>query len=206
MPNFVDMAAITDINSLDPNGIYSYADYLKWEFKERVELIKGRLLRLSPAPGRRHQRIASNLYLPIGQYLKNQKCQAYFALFDVRLHDSAKKQNIKDHQIFTVIQPDICVICDAAKLDEKGCIGAPDWIIEIISPGNSKREVKNKFRLYEENEVPYFWMVFPSEDMLQAFAFIDGKMQLTDIWTEDDVASCPLFPDLIIPLHEVFQE
>lgn len=127
---------VDSLDKLSMDGVYTYADYLTWKFDERVELIKGKIFKMSPAPSRNHQRIAMALINPISNYFKGEKCEAYFAPFDVRLIDSKKKKSDKD--IYSVVQPDICVICDPEKLDERGCLGAPDWIIEILSPGNNK--------------------------------------------------------------------
>ena len=118
---------VNDINELDFTKQYTYADYLTWQFKERVELIKGWIHRMSPAPLDQHQRIASALFLEIGNFFKRRGCQVRFSPYDVRFPDS-KKLN-EDTQIFPVVQPDICVISDPSKIDRRGCIGPPDWII-----------------------------------------------------------------------------
>ena len=133
---------ITNINQLDLNKKYSYADYLSWMFKEKLELIKGKIFQMSPAPSRYHQQVSMELAGIMWTAFKNLKCNLYAAPFDVRLLD--KKKSKQDNHIFTVVQPDLCVICDENKLDDKGCIGAPDLIIEIQSPGNTKKEMKEK--------------------------------------------------------------
>jgi Uma2 family endonuclease len=111
---------ITDISVLDINKKYSYAEYLKWQFKERVELIKGKIFKMTPAPSRRHQKYSFNLGLELGKYLEGKSCDIYSAPFDVRFPIGEG-----DEKTYTVVQPDICVICDKNKLDEKGCVGAP---------------------------------------------------------------------------------
>ena len=128
---------------LDINKIYTYADYYKWKFEERVELIKGKIFEMSPAPNRLHQEIAGKLYLRLGTFLYNNPCKVYIAPFDVRL--PRKSKNDKD--ITTVLQPDLCVICDPSKLDVRGCIGAPDIVVEVLSPSNNKKELKNKYEV-----------------------------------------------------------
>src|SRR5215217_1614082 len=150
-------ATITDINQLDLEGTYTYADYLLWRFEERLELIKGKIFKMSPAPNRRHQTILGHLHLPIGSFFKNHYCQVFLAPFDVRL--PKKNQNTSDGKIYTVVQPDLCIICDESKLDDRGCLGAPDLIVEILSPGNSRKEMDNKFELYEECGVREYWLV-----------------------------------------------
>ena len=119
---------IKSINQLDFTKQYTYADYLTWKFDERVELIRGWISRMSPAPLRIHQRISGMAFSQINNFLATKSCQAYAAPFDVRLINKRKKK-VDDKFITSVVQPDISVICDLEKLDDKGCIGAPDWII-----------------------------------------------------------------------------
>lgn len=123
------MEKITDINQLDLNKVYSYADYLLWKFEERIELIKGRIFRLSPAPSRKYQDISGNIYRKFFTLFNRQPCKLYYAPFDVRF----PKETTENETIYTVVQPDLCIICDENKLDDRGCIGAPDLIVEILS-------------------------------------------------------------------------
>lgn len=146
---------------LDLTKKYTYADYLKWTFQERLELIKGKIYAMSPAPNRKHQVVSHNLTLEFGNFLRNKTCQVYAAPFDVRLTPRKKDKSGKIH---TVVQPDICVICDLEKLDDAGCLGAPDLIIEILSPGNTKKEMKEKKEVYEVNGVKEYWIVHPTEE------------------------------------------
>lgn len=196
---------ITSIDQLSPDGVYTYADYLTWQFEERVELIKGKLFRMSPAPNRRHQRIAGDLHRNIATYLVGNPCQVYFAPFDVRLLDS-KKSKKANKDIYSVVQPDICVICDTSKLDDRGCIGAPDWIIEILSPGNSRKELNEKFRLYEENGVQEYWIVHPNDQTLAVFELQQDKYQLRKLYSSEEEVAVGIFSDLVLDLQEVFRE
>ena len=138
---------ITSIDQLDFNKTYSYADYLLWKFQERLELIKGKNFAISPALSRKHQDISFNITLTLGNLFKKVPCKYMqpFLMFAFQ----EKEKNNKD--ILTVVQPDLCVICDESKLDDKGCLGAPDLIIEILSPGNSKKEMKKRFSEFEKN-------------------------------------------------------
>jgi Uma2 family endonuclease len=167
---------VKDFNELDLTKRYTYADYLTWQFKERVELIRGWIHKMSPAPLDQHQRIASSLHGDIYQFFKRRVCQVRPAPYDVRLLDA--KKSTEDTQIYTVVQPDICVICDISKIDRRGCIGAPDWIIEILSPGNSKTEMQDKYALYEENGVKEYWIVQPDFESILQFVLREGKYQL----------------------------
>jgi Uma2 family endonuclease len=162
---------------------------------------------MSPAPNMSHQSISSNFHTLLGGYLKQKgnKCKLFAAPFDVRLLDSQQSKKA-EKEIYTVVQPDLCVICDVSKLDERGCIGAPDLVIEILSLGNSKKEMKTKYELYEENGVKEYWIVFPYENVVQQFALNNkGKYELVKIYTDEDAITTPLFPDLKIELNEIFE-
>ncbi|MFN3851273.1 MAG: Uma2 family endonuclease [Spirosomataceae bacterium] len=197
---------ITSLNQLDLNGTYSYADYLKWRLDVAVELIKGKVYKMSPAPSLKHQQVSRQLCIPLFEYFKGKKCQVFNAPFDVRLYDK-KKSNRANRDIFTVVQPDICVICDESKLDERGCLGSPDLIIEILSPGNNQKELKKKFELYQECGVKEYWLVYPYEESITQF-FLDEdseKYQLVSVYgCEDDIIPV-LFQDLVIDLDDVFE-
>ncbi|MRJ11371.1 Uma2 family endonuclease [Ornithobacterium rhinotracheale] len=192
---------IKDINQLDLNRTYTYADYLMWKFQERLELIKGRVFKMSPAPAVKHQKISMNLSGEMYPYFKNKKCELFTAPFDVRLTTKNKKNN----EITTVVQPDLCVICDPEKLDEKGCIGSPDLIVEILSPGNSKKEMQIKYELYEESGVTEYWVVRSTYEEIQVFVLNNGKYELKGIFIADDILTSFKFPDLKIDLKEVFK-
>jgi len=116
--------------NLDLSKRYTYADYLTWMDEKRREIFNGFVKLMTPAPSRKHQEISFNLTRILGNYLIRKNCKAYHAPSDVRL---PKGKTQKDNEIYTVVQPDIYVVCDLSKLDEKGCLGAPDLIIEIVS-------------------------------------------------------------------------
>jgi Uma2 family endonuclease len=197
---------ITNLSDLDTDGVYSYADYLLWRLQERVELIKGKIFKMSPAPNAVHQRISGRFHIRIGNFIELycNTCEVFSAPFDVRLLD--KKKSVKANKdIFTVVQPDISVICDKNKIDTQGCIGAPDLIIEILSKGNSKKEVKTKYALYEENAVREYWLVYPYEHLVQQFVLnAKGKYELKESFAEDEIFSAHIFPDLEIDLGKIF--
>ena len=196
------MKKITNINQLDLNKLYTYADYLTWQFQERVELIRGKIFKMSPAPKRVHQEIEGYLYTEINLFLRKKSCKVYPAPFDVRLFKKTKK----DQEIETVVQPDICVICDREKLDDRGCIGAPDLIVEILSPSTKNKDIKDKFELYEQNEVKEYWIVDPSNKTVIKYTLEQGKYIGDKIRGEEEMLSSTLFPELSINLSEVFEE
>jgi len=195
---------ITNIDQLDLNGSYTYADYLLWKFSERVELIKGKIFKMSPAPSRKHQVVSRELTFLIGDIFRNSKCKMYIAPFDVRLVNF--KKSTSNNQVFTVVQPDICVVCDASKLDDRGCIGAPDLVIEILSPGNSKKEMGIKFNLYEENGIKEYWIVEPAENAIFVYTLQNNKYIGLKPCIEGEKITSPLFPELNFEIEKVFEE
>lgn len=193
---------ITEIEQLEENGIYSYADYLTWRLKERLELIKGKIMRMSPAPSTYHQRVSLRLTNMLSKQFDANACELFVAPFDVRLLD--KKKSNSDNDIYTVVQPDLCVICDASKIDEKGCLGAPDLIIELLSPGNSSKEMKIKFELYQEAEVKEYWMINLGDKCVLRYALTDNHFVGLQPLIENDILTSQLFPDLKINLKDIF--
>ena len=189
---------ITNINQLDPvNGLYTYAEYLLWKFEERVELLKGKLFKMS-APSINHQRISGRLFVKMYSYLEGKRCEAFSAPFDVVL----KNPNGEDN---TVLQPDLCVVCDPEKLaDGKRCYGAPDWVLEIVSPSNVEKELSKKMHIYEEAGVAEYWVLRPEEKELDIFVLQDnGYIGLKPRFA-GEVVSPQKFPDLQINLSEIF--
>lgn len=144
---------------------FTYADYLTWPENESWELIEGIPFDMSPAPSPYHQEISMNLSFEILRLIKEKKgkCKVYAAPFDVRLPE----QNQRDNETLSVVQPDISVVCDPEKIDDKGCNGPPDLIVEIVSPGTAKKDMKYKLQLYEKHGVPEYWIVLPAERTVQ---------------------------------------
>lgn len=188
---------ITHISQLDMNRLYSYSDYMSWKLKERLELLRGKITLMSPAPSLLHQKIVSRLHILIGHFLFEHPCQTFVAPFDVCLNPKGEKAD-------TVVQPDICVVCDESKLDEQGCKGAPDLVVEVLSPGNSRKEMREKYSLYEEAGVREYWLIHPFEPALTKYirneeGIFIGKQPLTD----QDVLTTNLFEGMEIDLSKV---
>ena len=198
------MANIKNINQLDFGKVYSYADYLKWRLKERIELIKGHIFAMSPAPSSNHQKISFGLGLKLGVFFEKKECEVYAAPFDVRL---PKKISNSDENTHTVVQPDLCVICDLDKIDKRGCKGAPDLVVEILSPGNTKKEMRTKFDLYQESGVREYWIVYPKEKWVFIYV-LDKKnhYQLSQHFIEAEKLKSRIFPKLKISLDDIFTE
>ena len=195
---------ITSIDQLDFDKKYSYADYLTWRFDEYVELLRGKLSRMA-APSRYHQRVVGRMHTILDVYLEYKTCQVYTAPFDVRLLDHRK--TTIDKEIFTVIQPDICVICDETKLDKQGCLGSPDLIIEVLSPGTQEKDIIDKFELYEFNSVKEYWIASPFEENVLVFDLDDsGKYQFRKVYTKSQKIPVKVLDGLEIELKRVFVE
>ena len=189
---------------LDLTKRYSYADYLTWFDNVRRELIDGFIHLMSPAPSIKHQIVTGNIHTIVNSYLKSKKCKVLIAPADVRLLNNQKKA---DKDVFSVVQPDLFIVCDLAKLDDKGCIGAPDMIVEIVSLSNTKHDVKTKFNLYQQNGVREYWIVFPYDKMVQVFLLDEnGKYQHQANYTEEDKVKVNIFEDLYIDLQDVFED
>ena len=158
---------ITDYAKLDPNASYTFLDYMRWQFIERVELIKGKLYKMSPAANTNHQTIAGNFGRILGTYFLNKPCRVFIAPFDVRLFP---KTDGKDQ---TVVQPDLCVVCDEKKLDKQGCVGPPDLIVDT----------QNK--------------------TLIVYTLNKGKYLGSKMFTEEESFNSKIFPELTISMKDV---
>ena len=197
---------ILDSLNLDLNKRYTYADYLTWMDDVRRELFDGFIKLMTPAPSIRHQEISFNLTRLFGNYLVHKKCKGYAAPCDVRF---LKNKNQKsDKQVFTVLQPDIFILCDLSKIDNNSCLGAPDFIIEIISQKNSQRDTRDKFNIYQEHGVREYWIVSPNDETVNVFVLDEkGKFQFVGIYAGDDKIPVNIFNgDLKVDLMEVFTE
>ena len=149
---------------------FTYGDYRQWLEDERWELIEGEAYAMSPAPTRTHQTILGEVFRQIANFLEGKPCQVFVAPFDVRMPE----QNEADDEIINVVQPDILVVCDASKLDEKGCRGAPDWVIEVLSPSTASKDHVRKKSLYERHGVREYWLIHPTDHILTRYR-LEGK-------------------------------
>ncbi len=180
---------------------YTYGDYLTWRDDERWELIDGVPYNMTPAPSRIHQRVSRELLRQIADYLDGKTCEVYAAPFDVRLPQGDEE----DEGIETVVQPDLVVVCDPKKLDERGCRGAPDWVIEILSPETAARDMKIKRDLYERVGVREYWLVDPANKTVQIYLQgADGRYGRPEIYAAGDRVKVGIFPELVVDLAKVF--
>lgn len=192
-----------EFSDLDLSKTYNYADYLQWKFEERVELIKGRIFKMSPAPSSSHQRISRVILVAFDVFLQGKPCEVFNAPFDVRLTRKSKS----NQDLLTVVQPDICVICDRSRIDEKGCLGAPDIVVEILSPGNNKKELQNKYEVYEENGVQEYWIISPQDKTFLKYTLNDeGVYFPSRLLTIGSEVTTPVLPGFILDLEQVFKD
>ncbi len=183
-------------------GGYTYADYLKFDMDYMVEVIRGKLFKMSPAPGSTHQEILGKLHVDIAVFLAGKDCKVFLAPYDVIL--PVNKIGYSKSQ--TVVQPDICVICDKSKIREKGCFGPPDWIIEIISPHTSKKDLQDKYNVYEEAGVKEYWIVMPKSQVVEVYTLGNNRYQRLGAYVFEDTVSPVTLPGLEISLPEIFGE
>ncbi|MDI3547356.1 MAG: hypothetical protein PWR10_1008 [Halanaerobiales bacterium] len=185
------------------SGEYTYADYLTWPDEERWELIDGIAYNMTPAPSRRHQEILGELHRQISSYLIDKPCKVYVAPFDVRFIDNTEE----DNDIKNVVQPDISVICDESKLDERGCKGSPDLIIEITSPSTAKKDMKEKYFLYEKYGVKEYWIVHIPYKTVNVYRLgKNNEYGKVEVYGEDEKIKIGVIDGLTIDLKRVFGE
>ena len=193
---------------LDPDKRYSYADYLTWADNKRRELFDG-IAKLMSGVGYIHNVVTVNLISIFRPFVKKRKgkCKIFHAPVDVRLPKNGETAN---DQIFTVVQPDICVVCDPSKIDEKGVIGAPDLVVEVLSPSNTKLMMRKKFDLYEEAGVKEYWVIYPKSGLtvflLQDNGKYDEGITYDIIYTPDAKVPVRTIEGLEIGLKELFEE
>ena len=189
---------------LDMNKRYTYADYLTWIDDKTRELING-FIKMMSAPRLIHAEASSNISWHLGSILRKYKgkCKVFSAPFDVRF---PKAGEIADDKIDTVVQPDICVVCDLSKLDERGCCGAPDMIVEILSPSTTKKDNFDKFILYEESGVKEYWIVHPLDKAITVYLLQeDGKYNNGTLYEFGGSVPVHIFDDCPINLDDIFE-
>lgn len=180
---------------------YTYADYLSWPEGERWELIEGFAWDMSLAPSRRHQEVVLNMASIIRKYLDGKPCSVFISPFDVRLPFVA----LSDDDIDTVVQPDISVFCDATKLDDRGAVGAPDMVVEVLSPSTAKKDLSIKLLLYQRVGVREYWIVDPDLSVINIFRPAqDGLYSEVAVVIPGQTMRVGIFPDLEIDIAEVF--
>ena len=176
----------------------TYADYLTWPDEPRFEIIEG-IPYMQVAPSRQHQRIVSQLMGEMYNFLKGKPCEVYTAPFDVRLSAAV------DDEEYYVVQPDISIICDTDKLDEKGCKGAPDLIVEVLSPSTWKRDRIEKMNQYQRYGVREYLLIYPNEEIVEQYILDENNNYSTPIiLSKEDIFQSATFKDLVISMNHIF--
>ena len=184
-----------------PQGkYYTLADVLCWDDRERWELIDGVPLMMAP-PARIHQKISGELFGQLREYLKGKKCEVYAAPFAVRLFE---ENGDLPERVDTLVEPDISVICDPSKLDDIGCKGAPDLIMEILSPSTNRHDRLTKFNLYQRAGVREYWIVDPVSKSVQIFVLENGHYGAKDFGSAEEKVQVNVLEDCEIDLSQVF--
>ena len=162
---------INRLDQLNENSFeYSYSDYMKWQFQERVEIIMGKIFPMS-APTTLHQHIIGELFFNMYSFFKYTSCNVILSPIDVRLPVGKQGNTFK-----TVVQPDLCVICDKSKIVTQGIIGAPDLVIEILSPSNRQIEMHEKFEAYQASLVREYWIIHPGEQWMLQYVLSENHL------------------------------
>lgn len=181
---------------------YTYADVLTWDENEHVELIDGYPMMMS-SPAIAHQRAVIAISSQLFDYLKGKKCEAFHAPVDVRLFE---EEGNRPEDVDTVVIPDVMVVCDPKKLDDTGCKGAPDMVVEVLSPSNRRHDLITKFNLYQQAGVREYWIVNPSDKFVQVFLLEDGRYTAKDFGEGKDMVKVNVLEDCSIDLSLVFPE
>lgn len=184
------------------NKRYTFADVLTWDEKDRIEIINGEAFMMAP-PSRIHQKIVSELNRQLGNYLEGKRCEVYPAPFGVRLFE---EDGDYPEDVDTMVEPDISVVCDPGKLDDRGCKGAPDLIIEILSRSTQRHDRLTKFNLYQRAGVREYWIVDPDSKSVQTFTLEKGYYIAKDFGAASDKVMVGVLEECVIDLSTVFSE
>ena len=184
---------------LDLERRYTYADYLTWPDDFRCELIDGKVYLMSPAPTLGHQDVAGEIFFQLKQQLKGKPCRPLIAPLDVRLPKIGRKRDDEE----TVVQPDVMLVCDSSKLDERGVRGAPDWVIEVLSPRTASKDHIQKRRCYEHAGVREYWLVHPRDHVLTRYVLQDGQFSAPEILEMQGKTASVILPEVEIDWGEM---
>ncbi|GIO24195.1 Uma2 family endonuclease [Oceanobacillus sp. J11TS1] len=179
----------------------SYSDYLGWSNDEPIEIIDGIPYSMSLAPSTKHQQVSMNLSYQLMDFFKAKECQVFAAPFDVRLFSEGKDAN----DVFNVVQPDLSVICDKNKLDDKGCAGLPDLIVEILSPSSAKMDKMMKRNLYEKALVKEYWIVDPQNELIEVYSLDNHDLYRKPLfYSGEDTLESICFKGLKLGVDKIF--
>ena len=182
---------------------FTFADCLTWDEDERIEIINGEAFMMA-TPSRIHQEICFEIGRQLGNYLEGKQCKVYPAPFGVRLFE---RDGDSPENVDTVVEPDISVVCDRRKLDEHGCVGAPDLIVEVLAPSTQRHDQLVKLNLYQRAGVREYWIVDPENRTVRAMVLADdGLLHVHEVYRQEDVAKVNVLEGCFIELSKVFSE
>lgn len=181
---------------------HRYADYLAWPDDCRYELIDGIAYAMAPAPTRKHQIAVGEIYRQVADALDGTPCRPYIAPFDVRLAAAGASDDAVD----TIVQPDLSVICDRSKLDDRGCLGAPDWVVEVVSPATAGHDQIVKRALYERAGVREYWIVHPTDRLVTIYTLAAGAYGKPDIRELEGETPCGVLPEVVVRWDKVLRD
>ncbi|MGM0412707.1 MAG: Uma2 family endonuclease [Pseudomonadota bacterium] len=176
------------------NEHHTYGDYRTWDDDTRYELIDGVAYAMAPAPLRIHQEVAGEIYRQAANALEGARCRALIAPLDVRLPRAGEA----DEGVDTVLQPDVLAVCDPDKLDERGVRGAPDWVVEVLSPGTAGHDQIHKRRVYEHHGVAELWLVHPTDRLLTIYRLEEGEYGKPEIVELAGETAVGVMPEVVI--------
>lgn len=182
---------------------YNFTDYLSWDERDRVEIIHGLPVTMQAAPSRKHQEICGAVFAQIHHYLEGKRCKVYAAPFAVRVLDDA---DTPDDRSDTVVEPDISVVCDASKLDDHGCKGAPDMIAEVLSPSTARVDRFVKLNLYQRAGVKEYWIIDPVAQSVQVFLHNGSHYDAAEYYSAGDIAKVHVLQGCFVELSRVFSD
>ncbi len=197
--------ADSSFSGLDLQKKYTYADYLKWTFDEAVELIKGRIFQMA-APLSNHQIATGRIHTMFSNQLRRKPCRTFVAPFDVRL-PKPLSQRKSDEDIETVVQPDVCIICDIKKIDRRGCLGAPDLVVEVLSKSTAAKDIKDKFEVYEESGVREYWIAGVEDQIVNVWRMNEQGKYVPDQrpYVTGDRIRVGIFDDFSVEVDDIFE-
>lgn len=188
---------------LPAGKFYTYADFLTWDESVWAELIEGDVFMMSPTPARFHQEISGEIFAQIHYYLRGRNCKVYAAPFTVRPFE---REGDDPRGVDTVVQPDITVVCDPGKLDDMGCKGAPDLIVEILSPSNRRHDMLTKFNLYQRAGVREYWIVDPDARTVSVYTLEEGACHAAEVYSAGSGVPVGVLEDCAVDLKTVFPD
>ena len=183
----------------------TYKEYATWPEGKRCEVLDGKIISMAPSPTTEHQSVSIQLSIEFGSYLRGKDCSVFAAPIDVYLFEDYQKEWI-DEKIRNWVCPDLVVICDKNKIQKNRIIGAPDLVVEILSPATAKIDRMDKRLAYGRAGVKEYWIVDPANQLVEVYLLEEtGTLELHGVYSRDDSVSVHVLKELVIDLRNIFQ-